>query len=77
MKAMLRGKLRALSAFKMKLERAFTSSLTAYLKALEQKGTNAPKRSRSQKIIKLSVKSTKLKQKELYRESTKAGPGSL
>jgi hypothetical protein len=35
MKAMLRGKLIALSASKKKLLRAYTSSLTAHLKALE------------------------------------------
>ena len=37
MKAVLRGKLIALSASKKKLERAYTSSLTAHLEALEQK----------------------------------------
>ena len=53
MKAVLRGKLIALSASKKKLERAYTSSLTAHLKALEQKEANTPKRSRQQEIIKL------------------------
>ena len=53
MKGFLRGKLIALSASKKKLERAYTSSLTAYLKALEQKGANSPKRSRQKEIIKL------------------------
>jgi hypothetical protein len=42
-KAILRGKLIALSATKKKLEEAHTSSLTAYLKALEQKEANSPK----------------------------------
>ena len=37
MKADPRGKLIALSASKEKLERAYTSSLTAHLKALEQR----------------------------------------
>jgi hypothetical protein len=37
MKAVLRGKLLALSASKKKLERAHTSSLTAHLKGIEQK----------------------------------------
>jgi hypothetical protein len=37
MKAVQKGKLIALSATKKKLERAYTSSLTAHLKALEQK----------------------------------------
>ena len=36
MKAVLRGKLIALSASKKKLERAHTSSLTTHLKALEK-----------------------------------------
>jgi hypothetical protein len=53
MKAVLRGKLIALSACKKKLERAYTNSLTAHLKALEQKEANSPKRSRLQEIIKL------------------------
>jgi hypothetical protein len=53
MKAFLRGKLIALSASKMKLERAHTSSMTKHLKALEQKEANTPKRSRWQEIIKL------------------------
>jgi hypothetical protein len=53
MKAMLRGKLIALSAYKKKLNRTYTSILTAQLKALEQKETNTPKRSRRQEIIKL------------------------
>jgi hypothetical protein len=42
MKAVLRGKLIALRASKKKLERAYTSSLTAHLKALEQKEANSP-----------------------------------
>jgi hypothetical protein len=53
MKAFLRGKLKALSATKKKLERAHTSSLTTHLKALEKKEANLPKRSRRQEIIKL------------------------
>jgi hypothetical protein len=53
MKAFLRGKLIALCTSKKKLERTYTSSLTAHLKALEQKGANSPKRSRQKEIIKL------------------------
>jgi hypothetical protein len=37
-------------ASKKKLERAYTSSLTAHLKALEQKEANMSKRSRRQEI---------------------------
>jgi hypothetical protein len=43
MKAVLRGKLIALGAFKKKLDRAYTSSLTEHLKALDQKEANIPK----------------------------------
>ena len=40
MKAVLRGKFIALSASKKKLERGYRNSLTAQLKALEQKEAN-------------------------------------
>jgi hypothetical protein len=40
MKGILRGKLIALSTSKKKLELEYTSSLTAYLKALERKEAN-------------------------------------
>jgi hypothetical protein len=49
MKAILGGKLVALSASKKKLERAYTSSLTAHLKTLKQKEANTPKRRRCRK----------------------------
>ena len=53
MKAVLIGKLIALSASKKKLERAHTSNLTAHFKALEEKEAVTHKRSRQQEIIKL------------------------
>jgi hypothetical protein len=53
MKAVLRGKHIALSATKRKVERAYTSCLTAHLKSLEQKEGDTPKRSRRQEVIKL------------------------
>jgi hypothetical protein len=53
MEAVLKGKLIALSASKKKLERAYTSSLTAHGEALECKEANSPKRSRRQGTIKL------------------------
>ena len=46
-------KLIALSESKKKLDRTYTSSLTTYLKALEQKEENSPKKVRRQEIIKL------------------------
>ena len=49
--------------------------MRAHLKALEQKEANSPQRRRWQEIIKL--KSTKWKQKELYKESSKPGDLSL
>jgi hypothetical protein len=50
---MVRGKLIALSAFRKKLNREHTCSLTAHLKAVEQSEANIHKRNRSQDIIKL------------------------
>jgi hypothetical protein len=74
MKAVL---LLALSASKKKLERAYPSSLTAQLKALEQKEANTPKRSRQQEIIKLRAEINQVETKEQYKESPKPGTGSL
>jgi poly-D-alanine transfer protein DltD len=50
MKAVLRGKLIALSASQKELKRAYTSSLKVQLKALEQKESYRSKRSRRQEI---------------------------
>jgi hypothetical protein len=63
MKAFQRGKLISLSASKKKLERAYTSSLTAHLKALEQKEAISPKKSRLQEIIKLRAEINKAETK--------------
>jgi hypothetical protein len=63
MKAVVRGKLMALSASKKKQKRAYTSSLTAHLKALEQKEANTPKRSRKRKIIKLRAEINQIETK--------------
>ena len=50
MKAVLREKFTALSAFIKKLQKAHASNSTTHLKALEQKEANTPKRSREQEI---------------------------
>jgi hypothetical protein len=63
MKAVLRGKLIALSASKKKLERTYTSSMTAYLEALELKEANSLKRSRQQETIKLKAEINQVKTK--------------
>ena len=77
MKAVLRGKLIALSASKKKLERAYTSSLTAHLKALEEKEANTPKRSRWQEIIKFRAEINQIKTKRTIQRINKTRTGSL
>jgi len=61
-KTLLRGKSIALNNFIKKLERAYTSNPTAYLKALQIKA-NTPKRSRWQTIIKLVAEISQLETK--------------
>jgi hypothetical protein len=63
MKAVLRGNLIALNAFSKKLDRAYSSSLTAHLEALELKEENSPKRSRWQEIIKLRAEINQVESK--------------
>jgi hypothetical protein len=72
MKAVLRGKLIALIASKKKLKRAYTSSFTAHLKALEQKEANSPKTSRRQEIIKLRAEINQVKPKRTIQKINKA-----
>jgi hypothetical protein len=72
MKAVLKGKLIALSVSKKKLERAYTSSLTAHLEALELNEANSAKRSRRQEIIKLRGEINQVERKiNLFKESAK------
>jgi hypothetical protein len=66
MKVVLRGKLIALNACKMKLERAYTRSLTTHLKALEQKEANPLKGSRQKEIIKLRTEINHVETKKNY-----------
>jgi hypothetical protein len=56
MRAVLRRKLIALNASKKKLERQYTSSLTAHLQVLEQNEANLPKRSRQKSTQSFQVK---------------------
>ena len=63
---------------KKKLQRAYTSHQTAHLEALEVKEAKSAKRSRWQEIIKLRAEINQVEtKKELYKESTKPGAGSL
>jgi hypothetical protein len=72
MKAVLIEKLITLSTSKKKLERAYTSSLTAHLKVLEQKETYSPKRSRQQEIIKLRAKINQVETKRTIQRINQA-----
>ena len=71
MKALVRGKLIALSASKKKLERAYTTSLTSNLKVLEQKEANRHKRSRQQEITKIRVEINQLETKSTIQRINK------
>jgi hypothetical protein len=75
----LRGIMKTQSSeyLQKKLERTYTRSLAAHLKALEQKEENIPKKSKQQAIIKLRPEINQVETKELYKESTKPGAGSL
>ena len=53
------------------LERAYTSSLTAHLKALEQKAANTPKWSRWQEIIKLRAEINQVETKRTIQRINK------
>jgi hypothetical protein len=75
--AVLRVKLIALCAFKRKLERAYTSSLTAHLETLELNEENSNKRSRQQEIIKLRDEINQVETKRTIQRINKPGPGSL
>ena len=74
---MVRGKLIALHASKRKLEREYSSSLTAHLKALEQKEANTPKRSKQQEIIKLRAESNQVEAKKTIQRINKTRDVSL
>jgi hypothetical protein len=71
MKAVVRGKLIALSASKKKLERTYTTSLIVQLKDLEQKEANTPKRSRRLEIIKLRAEVNQVQTKRTIQRINK------
>jgi hypothetical protein len=62
MNTVLRNKLKALSVYIRKIEKANTSNLTAYLKDQEQKEITH-KRSKQQEIIKLRAEVNKIETK--------------
>ena len=67
----------ALSATKKKPERAHTKSLTAHLKALEQKEANLQGWVDSRKSSNSGLESNKWAQKELFKVSNNPGACSL
>jgi hypothetical protein len=71
MKAVLRGKFIALSALLKKLERSYTNSLTAHLRAIEQKEANSPKWIRRQEIVKLRAKINHIETKQTVQRINK------
>jgi hypothetical protein len=71
MKAMLRGKFKALSASIKKLERSYTRILTAHLKALTQKEAKTAERSRWQEIIKLRTEINQVETKRTIQRINK------
>jgi hypothetical protein len=78
MKAFLRRKFIALSASKKKLERAHISSLTNTPKSSRKKRKQIhPRGVEGRKSSNSGAKSTKWKQEELFKETTKPGAGSL
>ena len=77
MKAVVRGKPITLSASKNKLKRAYTSSLTGHLKALEQREANTPKRSRQGQIAKIRAEINQLETKRMIQRINKPRAGSL
>ena len=60
-----------MSASKKSLERAYTSSLTAHVKAIEQREPNIPKRSRQQKIIKVMAEINQVETKRTIQRINK------
>ena len=70
MKAVLRGKFKALNAYIKKLEKSHTSELTEHLKTLEQKEANSSKRTRWQEIIKLRAEINNIETKKNNAKNT-------
>ena len=54
----------------LKLEKPYTSNLTAHLKALEHKEVITPKRSKCQKVTKLRVKPNKIETKKIIQRAS-------
>jgi len=62
-----KGKAHNSECLRKKQERAYISSLTAHLKALEQKEANTPRRNKKQEIIKLRAEINQVETKRTTR----------
>ena len=71
MKTVVRGNFIVLSASKRNWRELYNSSLTAPLKALEQKEANIPKRSRLEEIIKLRAEINQIETKRIIQRINK------
>ena len=71
MKAVLRGRFISWSAFNKRSRNQQINDLTLQLKALEKEEQTNTKSSRRQEIVKIELKSTKLKQKKQSEKLTK------
>jgi hypothetical protein len=71
MKAVLRRMPIALSAQVKKLERSYTNNLIAYLRSLEQKEANSPRKRRRQEILKLRAKINHMETKKTIQRISK------
>jgi hypothetical protein len=54
-----------------KLERSYTNNFTTYLRALEQKEANSPKKHRTQEIVKLRAKISQIETKKTIQRISK------
>ena len=70
-KAVLRGKFIAISAFIKKLEKSYSSNLTAQLEALEEKEASTLKRQTWREIVKLKSEINQLVTKRLIKRINK------
>ena len=66
MKAVLRGKFRAIQAYLKKLETFQTNNLTLHVQELEEQQQTKPRVSRRKKIIKITTKLNDIETKKKY-----------
>ena len=75
-KAVLRGKFKAIQAYLKKQEKSQVNNLTLHLKQLEKEEMKNPKVSRRKEILKIRAEINAKKQKRTSQKSTKPKAGS-